>query len=225
MEKETKQKLRRLWRNRLLVSLGIIAVSGFSVIQVQALISNGIQLRFLEAKEANAQKALLQAQARFQKALAQFQKAQEAPEAQAQIQTRFQKAQEAQAQAQYQALQAQYQALRAQDALALQAKAKQNRAMLSLLLSLPILAILLFVMMRFRTPSNISFETQFIIFFPEECIAELGVLIRRMKKEKASPWEIRLCLLQEVLTLFWAFYIQIQLDNLRLPSGKNKIDE
>ena len=64
-----------------------------------------------------------------------------------------------------------------------------------------------------------------MVLFPEECAAELGILHRRMKKAKASPWQIYLRLLEEFLTLLWAFYIQVQLENLTLPPGDREIDD
>lgn len=62
-------------------------------------------------------------------------------------------------------------------------------------------------------------------FFPEECVAEIGVVYRRMKKANASPLAIRLRLMEEFMTLLWVFYIQIKLENLRLPSGDRTIDD
>ena len=64
-----------------------------------------------------------------------------------------------------------------------------------------------------------------ILLFPEECVAELFVVKRRMKKAKCSTWEIRWELFQQVLGLFWAYYIQIKLENLWLPPGDQRIDE
>lgn len=88
-----------------------------------------------------------------------------------------------------------------------------------------ILTALLLTIIRLKISYDIPSNTQIIAFLPEECVAELGILIKRMKKENASPWEIRLRLMTELLYLFWALYIQIQLENLWLPSQDHEIDE
>lgn len=61
-------------------------------------------------------------------------------------------------------------------------------------------------------------------FLPEECVAELGILYRRMKKTKVPTWKIRLRLLEESLNLLYVFYIQIKIENLWSPRER-KIDD
>ena len=73
--------------------------------------------------------------------------------------------------------------------------------------------------------ANRSPLAQPIAFLPEECVAELGVVKRRMRNSKCSTWEIRWELFQQVVGLFWAYYIQINLENLWLPPGDQRIDE
>lgn len=63
-----------------------------------------------------------------------------------------------------------------------------------------------------------------IALLPEECIAEMGVVYRRMKKRNASPWEIRCRLTEEFATLLWGF-VQVKIENMRLPLGNRAIDD
>ena len=94
-----------------------------------------------------------------------------------------------------------------------------------LLVSALLLSSSLLASMKVRNKLSISSTTHPLTFLPEECVAELGVLQRRMKKANTSPWQIRLRLLEEFLTLLWVFYIQVQLENLTLPSSDRKIDD
>lgn len=77
---------------------------------------------------------------------------------------------------------------------------------------------------RRRGSEELSLNIQFAFFFPEECVAELGSLLRRMQKAKVSPWEIRLRLLQEFVSLLWAFHVQIRIENMGLPAGHRKVE-
>ncbi|MBE9117838.1 hypothetical protein IQ249_18215 [Lusitaniella coriacea LEGE 07157] len=72
---------------------------------------------------------------------------------------------------------------------------------------------------------RLSLTAQLATLLPEECVAELGILERRLKKAKASPWKIRRRLLTEILTLLWVFYVPISLENLWLPSRDREIDD
>lgn len=81
------------------------------------------------------------------------------------------------------------------------------------------------VLLRSRGTYNLPRTAQLIAFLPEECVAEMGVVYRRMKKANASPSEIRLRLIEEFVTLLWVFYIQVKIENLRLPSGDRSIDD
>lgn len=83
----------------------------------------------------------------------------------------------------------------------------------------------LFTLTRLQSSHNLLPNSHLIAFLPEECVAEMGVLAIRMKKANTSPWEIRLRLLEEFVTLIWVFYIQIKLENLSLPFQDNQIDE
>ena len=92
-------------------------------------------------------------------------------------------------------------------------------------LSVILLLISLFTLNRLQSSHNLPHNSHLIAFLPEECVAEMGALAKRMKKENASSWEIRLRLLEEFVTLIWVFYIQIKLENLSLPFQNNQIDE
>ena len=59
---------------------------------------------------------------------------------------------------------------------------------------------------------------------PEDCGAEMGVIYRRIKKANASPWAIRLRLIEEFMILLWGF-VQVKIDNLRLPRSNRSIDD
>jgi hypothetical protein len=94
-----------------------------------------------------------------------------------------------------------------------------------LILSLLALGALLLTLGKLHISYSFSPTAKLIVLLPEEYIAELSVLLQRMKKAKASPWEIRLRFLTEFLTLLWVFYIQIKFENLWLPSDNHEIDD
>ena len=92
-------------------------------------------------------------------------------------------------------------------------------------LSTFVLLALLVLLSRIQSSYALPSTAHLVAFLPEECVAELGTLQRRMKKAKASPWQIRRRLLEEIATLLWVFYIQVRLENLGLPWGDRKIDD
>lgn len=66
------------------------------------------------------------------------------------------------------------------------------------------------------------------VLLPEDCIANITVLRRRLEKKKISSWRINLKLAQEIIYLLWAFYIRMPFENLMLPSddaGDRQIDD
>ena len=73
------------------------------------------------------------------------------------------------------------------------------------------------MLFKLQISYDLAPNSHLIAFLPEECVAELGVLRQRMKKQKVSVWHIRLRLSQEFLILLWVFYIQVQIENLKLP--------
>lgn len=72
---------------------------------------------------------------------------------------------------------------------------------------------------------NIPLPILRLTHLPEECVAELCCLQRRMERINAPLWKIRLRIYGEVVTLLWVFYIQVQIENLWLPPGDREIDE
>lgn len=61
---------------------------------------------------------------------------------------------------------------------------------------------------------------------PEEYIAELRALERRLKKANISVWEIRQQLIHQFAFLLWAYCIRMPIENLFLDSNqKHHIDD
>ena len=79
---------------------------------------------------------------------------------------------------------------------------------------------LLLSSIRLRNPFSLFFSTY--LLFPEEVVAELIALKQRRQSEKVRRWQIRLELAYEIITLIWAFHIQIRIDDLKLPPGGNR---
>ena len=94
-----------------------------------------------------------------------------------------------------------------------------------LALSSVLLVAVLVAFTKSKSPYSLPTTAHLVAFLPEECAAEVGALHRRLKKAKASPWEIRLRLCEAFLTLLWVFYIQIRLENLHLPMSDRTIDD
>lgn len=74
---------------------------------------------------------------------------------------------------------------------------------------------------------SLSLKSQLIYFLPEECVAELQALRQQLKFEQRSNWIICMIMLKNILELFWAFYVQIKIDNLWLLQhrGRQNIDK
>ena len=79
---------------------------------------------------------------------------------------------------------------------------------------------LLLSSIRLRNPFSLFFSTY--LLFPEEVVAELIALKQRRQSEKVAKWQIRLELAYEIITLVWAFQIQIRIDDRKLPPGGNR---
>ena len=79
---------------------------------------------------------------------------------------------------------------------------------------------LLLSSIRLRNPFSLFFSTYLI--FPEEVVAELIALKQRRQSEKVRRWQIRLELAYEIITLIWAFQIQIRIDDRTFPPGGNR---
>jgi hypothetical protein len=89
--------------------------------------------------------------------------------------------------------------------------------------SLASLTLLVLLMQRYRV-QGITWAGYMNCCFPEEVVAELLALCEGLTQAKKSPWLIRIILLYQVCTLIWAFYIQINLENLSLPPGHRGTD-
>ena len=57
----------------------------------------------------------------------------------------------------------------------------------------------------------------------EDCVAELTALYQQLQAQNKSIWLNVITILWNLLGLFWAFYIQIKIENIWLP--QRKIDE
>lgn len=62
--------------------------------------------------------------------------------------------------------------------------------------------------------------SQLIRFIPEECVAELTALSQQLKSNNYPTWLIKMIIFKCFLELIFAFYIQIKIDNFRLPRKK-----
>jgi hypothetical protein len=60
-------------------------------------------------------------------------------------------------------------------------------------------------------------------YFPEEVVSDMTALHEKLTQEKRTNTEIFYRLLCEVIHSAWAFYIQIKIDNLQLPSDGRRI--
>ena len=92
-----------------------------------------------------------------------------------------------------------------------------------ILLSLSTLVLigLLVMLTRLQGSPNLPRTATLIAFLPEECVAELGYLQRRLKKANISTWQIRRRLIHEFVFLLWVHYVQMQIDHLFLGSGQD----
>ena len=53
--------------------------------------------------------------------------------------------------------------------------------------------------------------------FPEECIADLGALWQRLQGKYKNRWLLKFIMFRAVVESFWAFYIQIKIENFSRP--------
>ena len=61
-----------------------------------------------------------------------------------------------------------------------------------------------------------------LVLLPEDYVANVTILRRRLEKQSVSPWQLNWQLLREILGLLWAYFVQIPLENLFLPSDEQK---
>lgn len=65
-----------------------------------------------------------------------------------------------------------------------------------------------------------SLKSKLICFLPEEYIAELEALHQQLKFEQCFNWVIHMIMFKNILELFWALYVQINIDNFWLPQHR-----
>jgi PBS lyase HEAT-like repeat len=78
--------------------------------------------------------------------------------------------------------------------------------------------LLVLTLFALRELQRILWKDHLTCYFPEEVVGELIVLRQELTQAKKYRIIIETTLLYVVFTLIWAFYIQINLDNLWLPS-------
>jgi hypothetical protein len=230
MDKDTERKLQQLWRNRFLVTISIVAVFGFSILQIRTLSQTwksesqlSEKAHVPEAKVSISQLKVLRLDenSSVRYALANQDLRRDVTYRKGECHDFVQMV----------VLQRSICiSLKDEDSpvyIMMTMTPTPARTLTLLLLSISLITLisLVFLLRKLRASNNLSFHAQLIAFLPEECIAELNILLQRMKKAKASPWEIRLRLLTEFLTLLWVFYIQIKFENLWLPSDNHEIDD
>ena len=94
-----------------------------------------------------------------------------------------------------------------------------------LLFGVPTAFALISLLLLARQRSSLSFTGQLLGIFPEECVAEITALQQRIKATGKPEWYVQVRVLQEMLELILALYVQINLDNLRLPGNNQRIDD
>ncbi len=80
------------------------------------------------------------------------------------------------------------------------------------------LCLLLLTFFSLQQLQRIGWRGHLICYFPDEVVSELIAFRRELTETNKSPLSIETRLLYVVFTLIWAFYIQINIDNLWLPS-------
>jgi hypothetical protein len=80
------------------------------------------------------------------------------------------------------------------------------------------LFLLVLTLFSLRELQRIIWQDYLICYFPEEVVGELTALRHELTQAKKSPLLVEITLLHVIFTLLWAFYIQINIDNLWLPS-------
>ena len=99
------------------------------------------------------------------------------------------------------------------------------KSLISLSISLAFLGLILFSLSRLKGAYRFSWDTQMSIFIPEEYTVEVSKLRQRMHRNNISTRKINLRITEEYLRLFWAFHIQIRIENLFLPSSSHRTDD
>jgi hypothetical protein len=87
------------------------------------------------------------------------------------------------------------------------------------------LVLLLLNLRHFQKFKEITFLGHLKCYFSDEIVAELVALREKLTKEGKSTWVVKFTLFYQILTLVWGIYIQINIDNLTLPSSDRRIDK
>jgi hypothetical protein len=72
---------------------------------------------------------------------------------------------------------------------------------------------------------SIAFSSYLKHYFPEEVVAEVIALHKRLIDNRKPGWLIRIKILHQLIALIWAFYFQIKIDNLRSRFNNQNIDD
>jgi hypothetical protein len=76
---------------------------------------------------------------------------------------------------------------------------------------------------------DITLLDYLINIFPEDIVddivANLAALRERLTKEEKSPWLVQFILFCQILTLAWGICIEMNIDNITLPSRDRRIDK
>ena len=85
--------------------------------------------------------------------------------------------------------------------------------------------VLLLLLMSQRDRTGVPLTGHLVLVLPEECVAELAALHQRLRKQRCPRWYVRFRMVQETLELMFGVYVQINLDNWGLPGQGNRIDD
>ncbi|NES24255.1 MAG: hypothetical protein F6K41_36420 [Symploca sp. SIO3E6] len=242
IDRDTKRKLKRTWLMRSLTYLGILAVLGFSITQVQAVRTQTVMHREAQERSQVLEQELVQEleQMPKQEWVQDHELVQELELELAQVQEMV-LVRKRESELEYKLVRKLVQnqemllvyhqeMLLTQDHELVQVQKlereriqKLNQAWL--ILGLSALSLITLLLLLLKQQNQVSLTLTGELFFPEECIAELEALHQRMKSQQQPLWFIQFRMLQEIVELLWAFYIHINLENLWLPGKHNSIDE
>jgi hypothetical protein len=102
---------------------------------------------------------------------------------------------------------------------------KEQKKKLTVIAIISSISFLLLMLQQLRRFQGIAWSGYWICYFPEEVVQDLADLSDRLAQEGKTPRQIRTRIYAEILTLIWAFYIQINIENLWLPKGDRRIDD
>jgi hypothetical protein len=97
-------------------------------------------------------------------------------------------------------------------------KTREDWWRLTIFASITSLYLLLLALFSLRQLQKVIWKDYLICYFPDEVVGELIAFRRELTEANKSTLSIETRLLYVVFTLIWAFYIQINIENLWLPS-------